>query len=143
MNSEINSIVELLPKRVQADLRRYYNWLELNFESIAGQLPQEEKNKLNRTTFIKLCIYREIIKYPNKQLEIIEKTFQYLSIYNIETVRLRTGSIYKDDKSLKTLKEMIAQLRKILKENKATFVIDAKDLKQVASEIVKGGFILE
>lgn len=143
MIKEVEQVVNSLPKKLQADLKRYSNWLEIYFEVIGGKLPKEKRRKLDRNTFICLAIYREIISVLTRQDRIIRKTFSYLDNYDIRSIQLRGETLLKDSDATRSLVNLIETLKNTLKRNRVAFVSEAKDLVELAFEIASRGFILE
>jgi hypothetical protein len=140
---EVSEMINLLPKGFQADLRRYSNWLENNFKTIISKVPKEKRNKIDKSTFVVLSIYKEIINYPISQIKIIKKTFNYLSKYDITSIQLRRETLEKDGAAVKSLEILIEALTTALSKSEASFILDAGSLTSLASQIAKRGFVLE
>lgn len=140
---EVSEMINLLPKGFQADLRRYSNWLENNFKTIISKVPKEKRNKIDKSTFVVLSIYKEIINYPIRQIKIIKKTFNYLSKYDITSIQLRRETLEKDGAAVKSLEILIEALTTALSKSEASFILYAGSLTSLASQIAKRGFVLE
>jgi hypothetical protein len=139
----VTDIVKVLPKSFEADFTRYSNWLEANFEDFRDKLPKNKRKNLDKRTFVTLAVYKELIGLPVRQLKIINKTFDYLSKYDINTIGLRKGELSKNGKEMEALNILINDLFEVFNSSGAGFILKSFSLNELAKKIVEEGYKID
>ena len=80
---------------------------------------------------------------PVRQLKIINKTFDYLSKYDINTIGFRKGELSKNGKEMEALNILINDLSEVFNSSGAGFILKSISLNELAKKIVEEGYMID